>query len=207
MYVNNMHGVCMQDESRRTNKQRSETMRAALVTAARALFVRDGFAATGTPEIVTQAGVTRGALYHHFADKTALFDAVVVAEAQAIAAQVRQVDYAGLTAEQALLRGGDAFLAAMQGGGRARLMLREAPAVLGLARLAQIDAETGGTTLIEGLAGQLRPDAPLRQVAAVMSAAFDRAALAIDAGEDVAQWRAALKLMVAGVLCEMKSPA
>lgn len=194
----------MQDQSRRTNKDRTVSMRAALMTAGRALFVQDGFAATGTPDIVTLAGVTRGALYHHFADKTALFDAVILAEAQAIAAQVQQLGYEGLTAEQTLLRGGDGFLAAMQVPGRARLMLREAPAVLGLSRLAQIDAETGGGTLVEGLVGILPHDAPVREVAALLSASFDRAALAIDAGDNAAHWRAALQIMIEGVVARTK---
>jgi AcrR family transcriptional regulator len=192
----------MQDDVRRTNKERSDTMRAALLSAARALFVQNGFAATGTPEIVAAAGVTRGALYHHFADKTALFDAVILAEAQAIAASVRAADFAGLTATEALIRGGEAFLAAMRVPGRTRLMLVDAPGVLGLARLADIDAATGGGTLVEGLTAALPPDAPITQFAALLSAAFDRAALAIDAGEDAAAWHQALAELIAGLIAK-----
>src|SRR4051794_40201517 len=56
---------------------RAGATREALVTAARRLFVAKGYHATGTEEIVAAAGVgTRGALYHHFADKQALFRAV-----------------------------------------------------------------------------------------------------------------------------------
>ncbi len=50
--------------------------RRALVGAARELFARDGFAATGREAIVARAGLTRGALYHHFANKEALFRVV-----------------------------------------------------------------------------------------------------------------------------------
>ena len=55
----------------------AEATRAALITAARRLFVEKGYFNTGTEEVVAASGVgTRGALYHHFEDKRALFQAV-----------------------------------------------------------------------------------------------------------------------------------
>src|SRR5271156_4838599 len=58
----------------------AQATRTALVDAARRLFVEKGYHRTGTEEIVAEAGVgTRGALYHHFTDKQALFEAVFVA--------------------------------------------------------------------------------------------------------------------------------
>ena len=57
--------------------EQAATTRRAILTAARRLFVEQGYFATATEEIVAEAGVgTRGALYHHFADKRALFLAV-----------------------------------------------------------------------------------------------------------------------------------
>jgi AcrR family transcriptional regulator len=188
----------MQGDTRRSQKERSDSMRAALVRAGRKLFVNSGFAATGTPEIVAAAGVTRGALYHHFQDKQALFAAVIRAEAEAIATEIEAAGYGGLTPVEALIRGGEAFLAAMRAAGRARLMLVEAPAVLDAATLAEIDAETGGRTLEAGLAaaGVSEP----RVLAGLLSAAYDRAALAIDQGEAPGPWLHALERLLRGAL-------
>lgn len=188
----------MQEAQRRSQKERSETMRTALIQAARDLFIRDGFTATATPDIVARAGVTRGALYHHFQDKEALFAAVVRAEAEAVAAAIEAVDYSGLTLDLALLRGGESFLSAMRVEGRTRLLLVEAPAVLSPEQLAEIDRATGGRTLEEGLrAAGVTPSRPL---AALLSAAFDRAALAIDQGEPRPVWEDALHQLVKGLV-------
>lgn len=56
--------------------ERAAATRTRLVTAARELFAAQGYGATSTEAILAAAGVTRGALYHHFADKQALFAAV-----------------------------------------------------------------------------------------------------------------------------------
>ncbi len=55
----------------------AEATRQALITAGRAAFARDGYAGAIADEIVASAGVTRGALYHHFGGKRGLFVAVV----------------------------------------------------------------------------------------------------------------------------------
>ena len=74
---------------RRSNSERTETMRATLIAAARTLFVEKGYADTATPEIVATAGVTRGALYHHFADKQAL----VLRDADVLGVGVEAADH------------------------------------------------------------------------------------------------------------------
>ncbi len=189
----------MQDKIRRSNKERSNSMRTALLHAARDLFVRHGYAATGTPEIVAAAGVTRGALYHHFADKEALFRAVVEAEAEQIASDIRAVDFAGLPPVDALIRGGDAFLAAMRVPGRTRLLLLDGPAVLGRDAMNEIDARTGGMTLVEGLGAALPGNAPVSEIAQLLSAAFDRAALAISSGGNEVRIHQALAVLIRGL--------
>src|SRR4029079_16835623 len=72
----NIHTVCMSTPLRRPQADRSAPTRSALVAAARPQFAAAGFAGVSTEAIVRAAGVTRGALYHHFADKTELFAAV-----------------------------------------------------------------------------------------------------------------------------------
>ncbi|MGL4235156.1 TetR family transcriptional regulator [Tabrizicola sp.] len=188
----------MQEIRRRSQQERSQTMRAALIHAGRELFVRNGFAATATPDIVASAGVTRGALYHHFQDKEDLFAAVIRAEAEAIAAAIEAADFSDTTPLAALIRGGEAFLDAMTVPGRTRLMLVEAPAVLTPELLAEVDAATGGKTLEDGLrAAGVDQTGPL---SALLSAAYDRAAQAIDRGEPSGPWRAALKQLLEGVV-------
>jgi AcrR family transcriptional regulator len=200
----------MQRQDRRTNRDRSDRTQAALIAAARELFVERGYAETGTPELVAAAGVTRGALYHHFADKQALFQAVVEAEAAAVAEEIEHAAPAGLPPLEALLEGGDAFLRAMAVPGRTRLLLIEAPAVLGRETLDQIDARHGGRTLREGLAaamaaGTLRP-LPLDAAAQLLGAAYDRAALAIVGGADPAECRAVLTALIDGLTPPPSAP-
>src|SRR5581483_3965600 len=64
---------------RRTQAERSATTQQALITAARRLWGERGYAEVGTPEIAEAAGVTRGAMYHQYSDKAALFRAVIEA--------------------------------------------------------------------------------------------------------------------------------
>lgn len=194
----------MQQESgRRSNHARTQATRAALVEAARTLFIEQGYAETGTPQIVERAGVTRGALYHHFADKQALFRAVVEAESEAVAGEITASTPEELPALDALIRGGEAFMAAMSQPGRTRLLLLDGPAVLGRTRMDEIDAHHGGRTLREGLAIAMRQGAirrlPLDALAALLSAMFDRAALDVAGGATDADQKKAIGAIMAGL--------
>ena len=87
-----------QPRARRRQADRSAAPREALVAAARRLFAAQGFAEVSTDAIAVEAGVTRGALYHQFADKVALFDAVLDAvEADVAARLASEVAAAGVT--------------------------------------------------------------------------------------------------------------
>lgn len=192
-----------QRENRRSNRERSDATRSALIEAARRLFVEKSYAETSTPDVVAAAGLTRGALYHHFADKKALFQAVVEAESAIIAAEIEDAAPADLPSLHALSRGGAAFLAAMREPGRTRLLLLDGPAVLGRSEMDEIDRRHGGRTLREGLqsaigAGAIR-DLPLDAMAALLGAAFDRAALAIEAGGDPGEHETVLRAIIEGL--------
>jgi AcrR family transcriptional regulator len=193
----------MQVVERRSNQARSEEMRERLLVVARQLFVTHGFADTSTPSIVEAAHVTRGALYHHFEDKKALFRAVLEREAQAVAQAIGAADRPGMAPLESLLAGAEAYLAAMAAEGRADLLLVQGPAVLGRKELGQIEAAHAEASLREGLAqcvaeGALA-DLPLEPLASLMSAMFERAALDIAAGGDPDQLLAAIRAVLLGL--------
>ena len=178
----------------RTNRERTETTRLALLDAARALFVGKGYADTSTPEIAVAAGITRGALYHHFEDKRDLFRQVLQRESQAVAADIEAAAPEQLSPREALLEGSKAYLNAMTAPGRTRLLLIDGPAVLGMEEIMALDDTTSAASLRQGLerAGVGKDEASLDALTPLLSAAFDRAALAIDAGADAEETRAAM---------------
>jgi AcrR family transcriptional regulator len=185
----------------RSNVERTQTTRAALLAAAHQLFVERGFAATSTPDICAAAGLTRGALYHHWADKSDLLRAVLEREAAAVRAAIDSAAAPAASAQDALRLGADAYLAAMAERGRTRLLLVEGPAVLGLAETAALDAGHAAAALEQGLRAALRRDeAFTAALSNLLSATFDRAALDIDAGADPAATRKALRWVIERLL-------
>lgn len=191
-------------KTRRSNRARAEATRGALIAAARALFVAKGYAETATPEIVKAAKVTRGALYHHFADKADLFRAVVQQEAEAVARQIEADSADPEGPLEALMDGADAYFAAMAEPGRVQLLLRDGPAVLGFEAMTELDRITGGAELQEGLSYALAEaglsERDLSTLTDLLSAAFDRAAMAVANGRPVADYSAAFRLIFTGML-------
>jgi AcrR family transcriptional regulator len=186
-------------QQKRTNPERADATRNALLLAARSLFVQKGYAETSTPEIVAAAHVTRGALYHHFADKRDLFRAVLEREAQAVAEEIEASASSDLSPREALREGSVGYLEAMSVPGRTRLLLVDGPAVLGPAEIVAIDEAHAAGTLHMGLkaiAGTLQRPFPVPAMTALLSAAFDRAALAIEAGADPEEFKAAMISLV-----------
>ena len=120
---------------RRTQEERSAATRDALISAARELWGARGYAEVGTPEIAGAAGVTRGAMYHQFADKAALFREVVeVAEQDVLARMGVVVAESGATTPADAIRAAvDAWLQVSADPEVRQLILLDAPSVLGWA--------------------------------------------------------------------------
>lgn len=114
-----------------TQQERRATTRAALLVAARAVFTEKGFAATGREEIAERAGVTRGALYHHFDSKQAAFEAVAAELDASLADTVVRAALRGKTPEEQIRLSCRAYLEACAEPSVARILLGEAAAVLG----------------------------------------------------------------------------
>jgi AcrR family transcriptional regulator len=112
-------------------EERSEATRALLLVTAERLFARDGYAETATEELVAAAGVTRGALYHHFADKRDLFRAVFVALEERIMAKVAGLAASAPDPWSALTAGAHGFLDVCLEPEVQRIALVDAPSVLG----------------------------------------------------------------------------
>jgi AcrR family transcriptional regulator len=171
-----------------TKAEQSEVTRTALVDAAEALFAERGFAETGTEAVVRTAGVTRGALYHHFTDKADLFRAVYERLEQRLLAQVEEA-VAGLTDPFAVLRrGADAFLDACLVPAVQRIALLEGPAVLGWQTWREIDMAYGLGMVTAALemamqAGLIR-EAPVEPLAHILLGGLNEGAMLMAAAPD-----------------------
>jgi AcrR family transcriptional regulator len=184
--------------------QRSAITRAALLEAARGLFGERGYAAVGTEEIVRHAGVTRGALYHQFKDKEQLFEAVFEeVEAQTTQRIATEALAAATDPVAALRAGARAFLAVCAEPAIERIVLLDAPAVLGWERWRAIGLRHGlglvaGTVQAGIDAGLIAPQ-PATVLAHVLIGALDESALYVARAEDPETARAE----VLGVLDRM----
>ena len=181
--------------------ERSEETRGDLVATARRLFAERGYAAVGTEEIVRESGLTRGALYHHFGGKKDLLEAVYMQIEEELTAEI-----AGLivreSAEsplQAMRLGAKAFIDACARPEVERIVLLDAPAVLGWDRWREI-AASYGLGLIEGTlsaamdAGEISPQ-PVRPLAHVLMGAMDEAAMLAARSENPADREAVMGVL------------
>jgi AcrR family transcriptional regulator len=175
--------------TKRLKAEQYEQTRRQLLDVARRLFAEQGFAGTGTEEVVRQAGVTRGALYYHFRDKRDLFRAVVEDLQQETLVRVQQAAAQEGDLWEGLRAGLHAFLDACKDPALQRIVLIDAPSVLGWAAWRELDARYGFGLLRDVLqalmaAGLLEPQ-PVEPLAHMLLGALSEAGMVIAGAEDV----------------------
>lgn len=153
---------------------------------ARDEFAAHGYADSSVDAIATSAGVTRGAVYHHYDSKEGLFRAIVAALQAEVAQAVVQVATSQPTDAAGELRAGShAFLDAITAGPVARILLVDAPAVLGWAAWRDLDAANSQAHLREALSAVGVASSLLDSLTVQLSGAMNEAALWIaDAPQD-----------------------
>jgi AcrR family transcriptional regulator len=192
-------------EARTTKAAQGEATRATILRAARELFTEHGYGGVGTEEIVRRAELTRGALYHHFADKKDLFRAVH----EEIEGEVMEAIGARMAAAEAdpfalLVVGTRAFLDVCTDPKVTRVTLIDAPSVLGWEEWREIDMRHSLGILIAGLqggmdAGVLRHQ-PVRPLAHLMLGAMGEAGMVIANAADPKAVRAEVEPALLGLL-------
>jgi AcrR family transcriptional regulator len=125
--------------------------RAALVAAGRRLFGRQGYAATSVDDLAREARVTTGALYHHFPNKTKLFEAVFEQAHTELMAGSAQAAMGAPDEIELLSRGFEAFLDSVQQPELRQIVIVDAPAVLGLARFTELDEKFAFAEIVYAL--------------------------------------------------------
>ena len=181
--------VKSESTSRRSNPERSAATRAALVKAARELFSKQGYAGTPREEIVARAGVTRGALQHHFRDKATLFRAVYEqVEQEVVEAVAAAAMQAGDDPVEELQAGCRAYLDAVLDPAVQRVCAIDGPAVLAADVRQQIIDRYALGLVREALEmsierGQIEP-APVEPLARVLLAGVTAAAEYVATAED-----------------------
>jgi AcrR family transcriptional regulator len=174
----------------RTQAERSESTRELLISAARRLFTEHGYEGTSTEEVVRQASVSRGALYHHFEGKRDLFRAVFEEVEREIYERVVAAIGSVTEVDRRVSTGVRTFFDACLEPSAQRVALLEAPTVLGWETWREIDGQFFfgliSDTLRQGMETghfERRPVEPLTQI---MLGALTEAALAIARSADVA---------------------
>ena len=172
----------------RTQRERSEATTAELLDVARRLFAADGYAATSLEDVVRGAGVTKGALYHHFGGKRDLFLAVYEREQQKLA----QTQFAAFARKKGawdgFLAASQAFFEASLDPGVQRITLLDAPSVLGWETMREVEGRYALVQLHQGVEaliadGHLAPR-PVAPLANMLFGAMCEAAMMVARAKD-----------------------
>ena len=190
-------------------QQYSASTRKALVEAARQLFTERGYAATSLDAIVSQAKVTKGALYHHYSGKQAVFEAVFEQVEQTASRAITKAARGSADPwekSQAALR---AFLQAVQDPSYRRIVMQEGPAVLGYERYREQEQRSSYAIMLDIVrnvltAGDWELDEPMVDTFArifhgALSGAGDNVAEADDPQQASLRVEAAIGLILSGL--------
>ncbi|MEU8482437.1 helix-turn-helix domain-containing protein [Streptomyces sp. NPDC048641] len=170
--------------------------RAALLDAAADLFAEKGFDVTSVDDVAKAARVSKGAVYHHFPDKSAIFDEVFRINQQEVVAQVAAAIPTDLQGEQHLWQ---VTVAAVQGfidayvtDAQKRSLLRQSAGVLGVHRCRQIDDDLAlplVVGMLDGLqaGGQLRENVSIKMAATIIFGTLCEAATSLALADDCEQ--------------------
>jgi len=170
--------------------EQAEATRAALIGAARPLFAERGYANVGTEEIVRAARVTRGALYHHFAGKDELFLAVFEVVERELTERIalQAAERSGGDPLELLRAGASAFLDSTLEPEAQRIVLLDAPAVLGWDVWREVGERYGLGLVIATLEAAMDAGAiarrPVRPLAHILLGALDEAAMLVARADD-----------------------
>ena len=166
-----------------TKAEQADATRAALSAAARLLFTERGYAATSTTEIVERAGVTRGALYHHFAAKDELFRAVFEQLEGEVTRHVAEEALTSPDPLEQLRRGTRAYLEACIDPAVQRVVLLDGPSVLGWETWQEIEQRYGYGLVVAGveaaMAAGLISAQPVEPLAHVLFGALTEAGMVV----------------------------
>ncbi|MDO4887248.1 MAG: helix-turn-helix domain-containing protein [Actinomycetaceae bacterium] len=155
-----------------------------IVQSAAKLFAASGYARVSLDDVAQDAGVTRGAIYHHYRSKKGLFGAVAARlQAQVAAAVVAAADDASSPSSQ-LRAGSHAFLDTITSSAYVRILLVDAPAVVGWQEWRRLDDENSVAHLRRALRNVLVAEALVEATAAHLSGAMNEAALWIAQHDD-----------------------
>ena len=172
-----------------TQAERRAATRAAILNAGRLLFGERGFAATTMDDIAEQVRVAKGAVYHHFATKEAVFEAVFDQIAHNL---VQDIDRAMRNEKDvlaAMVAGTQHYFAACAKGPTGQIILRDGPAVLGWERWREIDAQHFGGKIPRALAAAMDAGLiarqPIEPLARLLLGAVTEAAVACAGRSDV----------------------
>jgi AcrR family transcriptional regulator len=172
-----------------TQAERREKTRTAIVKAARRIFGDRGFGAGTIDDIAASARVAKGAVYHHFSTKEALFEAVFELVSLELVSELDRISRAEKDPLAAMAAGTQAYFAACSRGATGQIILRDGPAVLGWERWREIDAKHFGGKFPRALAAAMDAGViarqPIEPLARLLLGAVTEAAVAVSGGPDI----------------------